>query len=276
VKFEIVPAAAVPLDEQARLANAAFAGYVGGWVEMDAISFARFLMIQGADLFHSRLVRVNGTLAGFGYITRTANVVRLSGMALIPAARGTGAAAELLLRLFAEAQENRDEAMILEVIEQNPRAIALYRRHGFREITRLVGWRRSVDEAPAAGPMPPLQPMPVLEALRSSAVREYPEIPWPISRHAIARVPKTSAFSAGDVRVVISDTEATPLRIHGLLSASGDWDELRAAVGALTALFPERELFAPPIWPEEYGANLFEPLGFKREPISQFLMRRDF
>ena len=63
MNFEIVPAAAVPLDEQARLANAAFAGYVGGWVDMDAISFARFLMIQGADLFHSRLVRVNGTLA---------------------------------------------------------------------------------------------------------------------------------------------------------------------------------------------------------------------
>jgi hypothetical protein len=45
---------------------------------MDAISFARFLMVQGADLFHSRLVRVNGTLAGFGYITRTANIVRLA------------------------------------------------------------------------------------------------------------------------------------------------------------------------------------------------------
>jgi hypothetical protein len=242
---------------------------------MDAISFARFLMVQGADLFHSRLVRVNGTLAGFGYITRTANIVRLSGMAMIPSARGTGAAAELLERLFVEAKENRDEAMILEVIEQNPRAIAFYQRHGFRELMRLVGWRRSADAPPAEGRTLHLQRMRVLEALRSSPGRDYPEIPWPISRHAIARVPKTRAFAASAVRVVVSDPEATPLRIHGLLSASGDWDESRAAVRAVIARFPSRELFAPPVWPEEYGASLFEPLGFKREPITQLLMRRD-
>ena len=135
VNFEIVPAATVPLEEQARLANEAFAGYVGGWAEMDTIAFARFLLAQGADLFYSRLVAIDGELAGFGYITRTANFVRLAGMALIPSARGTGAAAELLLHLFEDAKANRDEAMILEVIEQNPRAIAFYRRHGFRELT---------------------------------------------------------------------------------------------------------------------------------------------
>jgi hypothetical protein len=66
MNFEIVPASAVPLAEQARVANAAFANYVGGWAELDAQTLTRFLLLQGADLFHSRFIRVNGELAGFG------------------------------------------------------------------------------------------------------------------------------------------------------------------------------------------------------------------
>ena len=75
-------------------------------------------MLQGTDLFYSRLVRMNGELAGFGYINRTANILRLSGMALIPSARGTGAAAHLLNHLFDEAKANADATMMLEVIDQ--------------------------------------------------------------------------------------------------------------------------------------------------------------
>jgi hypothetical protein len=73
--------------------------------------------------------------------------------------------------------------MILEVIEQNPRAIAFYRRHGFRELMRLVGWRRSADAAMGNGRALELVAA-SLEALRAPAASDYPEIPWPISRHA--------------------------------------------------------------------------------------------
>jgi len=90
--FEIIPAVDVPLADQASIANAAFAGYVGGWTEMDANALARFLLLQGTDLYYSRFVRNSDGLAGFGYINRTGNIMRLSGMALLPAARGTGAA----------------------------------------------------------------------------------------------------------------------------------------------------------------------------------------
>jgi ribosomal protein S18 acetylase RimI-like enzyme len=277
MSFEIVPAVSVPLDEQARVANEAFAGYVGGWHEMDAGALGRFLMLQGADLFYSRFVRVNGELAGFGYITRVGNVLRLGGMAIIPSARGTGAAGHLLAHLFEEARANGDPMMMLEVIEQNPRAIALYRRHGFREITRLVGWRRKSDDGRERnGEVDALREVAVLDALHARAFRDYPEIPFQISRHSIAKVAKTRAFEHGNVRVVISDPETSPVRVHGLFSAAESWHELRAAVDAVMSRFAEREFFAPPVWPEEFGANLFEPLGFAREPITQFLMRRDF
>ena len=276
MNFEIVPAYAVSLEEQARIANAAFAGYVGGWADLDAAGIARFLQLQGADLFHSRLVRNADELAGFGYITRAGNVVRLSGMGIVPAARGSGAADSLLQQLFADAEANGDAAMVLEVIEQNPRAHSLYKRHGFREISRLTGWRLASSVHREAKTDSRLEQVSVFEALRAPSAREYPDVPWQISRHAFAKVPNARAYQHGNVQLVISDPDAQPIRVYSLLSESTDWDGLRSAVRALAARFPDRELFLPAIWPEEFGTNVFEPLGFTSEPISQFLMRRDF
>ena len=275
MNLEIVPAIDVPLQEQARIANEAFAGYVGGWAELDAHGVARFLMLQGADLFHSRFVRVNGELAGFGYITRTANMVRLSGMALLPSARGTGAAAALLTHLCEEAQANGDEAMTLEVIEQNPRAVALYRRQGFRDLGRLLGWRCKPDGERQSDDGK-LHEVGAPDALSSAMARDYPDVPWQISRHAISKVARITAFELGDARVFISHPETTPIRVYGLHSSSPELSPLREALRAVAARFPQHEFFAPPLWPEEFGNEIFAPLGFAREPLNQLHMRRDF
>ena len=186
MNFEIIPAAEISLAEQATVANAAFAGYIGGWTKMDARTLAHFLALQGADLYYSRFVRTSEGLAGFGYINRTGDILRLGGMALIPSARGTGAARHLLLQLLDEGRSRGDAAMILEVIEQNPRAVALYRREGFRQIGRLVGWRRPMNsgmpDAPAA-----LQKVPILRAVQMQTAHDYPEIPWAISSRRTPR-----------------------------------------------------------------------------------------
>ncbi|MBA2623164.1 MAG: hypothetical protein H0U88_06015 [Chthoniobacterales bacterium] len=111
--FEIVPAAEVPLAEQARLANEAFAGYVGGWAEMDANVLARFLMLQGTDLFYSRFVRADDRLVGFGYINHTGKILRLSGMAMVPEStrdRGRRAPFRASLRGRESAQQRRNDA----------------------------------------------------------------------------------------------------------------------------------------------------------------------
>ena len=279
MQFEIVPAYALSAAEQAEVANKAFAGYVGGWADMDAGGLARFLTSQGADLLYSSFIRSDAGLIGFGYITRTANVVRLSGMGIIPEARGSGAAGHLLEHLLGAAEQRGDEAMMLEVIEQNPRAVALYRRHGFRELGRLMGWRRSADAA--APEHEPLggDEVSTLHALRIPAAYDYPELPWQISRHAVAKVPVSRAFRTETVCMIIGDPEATPVRIYSCIAVDPPhamvWRDLRRVLAGIIARFPHREFFAPAIFPEEYGQLLFEPLGFKREPISQFLMRRD-
>src|ERR1700757_2797040 len=142
MNFEIVPAWEIPLAEQAAVFNSAFTGYLAGWHEMDTAVFARFLCAQGADLCYSRFVRSKGTLAGFGYINRTGDVSRLAGMGIVPAARRTGAGTHLLMHLLKDARARQEQAMVLEVFEQNLPALLLYRRHGFTEMSRLFGWRR--------------------------------------------------------------------------------------------------------------------------------------
>lgn len=273
--FEIVPAHEVPLADQARLNNEAFAGYVGGWTDLEVAAIARLLSSQGAELYYSRFVRAGGDLVGFGYISRTANILRLAGMGVVPAARGSGAADFLIEHLVAEGQERGDEAMVLELIEQNPRAHVLYRRHQFAEIDRLFGWRRAAT-AGNTNPMPVTE-IPLLDALLMRSAHEYPQLPWQVSRHAWSKAAVAHAFASGSACVMIGDVTAKPVRVLGFLSDAPQmqWEALRAILGTIIAHHPEAEFFAPAIFPSGYGEQIFEQLGFEREPISQFLMRRD-
>jgi hypothetical protein len=75
---------------------------------------------------------------------------------------------------------------------------------------------------------------------------------------------------------VISDPLVSPSRIFTLLGY--DNDDLASAqkvIAALLQRFPENEFFARQVFPKSLGAQVFEPLGFVREPLNQFLMQHD-
>jgi len=121
-----------------------------------------------------------------------------------------------------------------------------------------------------------LEEIPILHALEISDAHRYPAIPWQISRHAVAKVWPARAFRIGDACFVISDPETAPIRVHGFFSTSNGWEDKRRAMRGLLARFPDREVFAPAIFPGEFGDEIFEPLGFARDPLTQFLMQYDF
>ncbi|MBA2623163.1 MAG: hypothetical protein H0U88_06010 [Chthoniobacterales bacterium] len=50
----------------------------------------------------------------------------------------------------------------------------------------------------------------------------YPELPWQISRHAILKIERASAFLVGDACIVVSDSAAGIIRVYALLSISLD------------------------------------------------------
>lgn len=273
--FEIVPAPELSLAEQAGIFNRAFAGYLAGWSEMDAAGLARFICAQGADLCHSRFVRTNGAVAGFGYINRTGNISRLAGMGTVPEARKIGAAAHLLSQLLREAKERADAAMVLEVFEQNSPAVNLYGRFGFSGVTRLFGWRRRAGVAVSEPQANDIKEVSVNDAIQIPNVFQYPNIPWQISRHATEKVAAARAFGSGAACVVIGDASVERIRVHAFFAAEQDWQRLRSILAAVIQRFPNREFFAPAIFPEQFGVEIFAALGFASEPLNQLLMRRD-
>ncbi|MEO8439959.1 MAG: GNAT family N-acetyltransferase [Spartobacteria bacterium] len=281
MKFEIVPAHEISLAEQAATFTAAFDGYVGGSFEMDAAALARFICTQGADLCYSRFARSAEGLCGFGYISRTGAVARLAGMGVIAAARREGIARGLLLHLLAEAKTRGDRIMMLEVIEQNPPAYALYQREGFREVTRLCSWRRPANAEPsvAVKSAARISEIPLTSASQLTSAQEFPELPWPVSRHALAKMALGRAYASDCAAVVIGDPKSgAPVRVHGFLSAGPkgwDWAAVRQAFFAVLELHRGCEFFAPPVFPENYGGEIFLPFGFVKEPVSQFHMRYD-
>ena len=276
LNFEIVPAHELSLAEQAKVFNAAFAGYVGGSFELNAATLVAFISFQGIDLCYSRFARDrDGQFVSFGYINRTGPFPRLAGMGTVANARRSGAAGFVLSALLEEANSRGDEAMILEVIEQNPPAVALYQAHGFASLTRLLGWRGAFDAAVAvesAG----VHEIAIADALGFPTAWDYPALPWQISRYAAAKVLGARAYALDDVAIVIGDPKASPIRVHGFPGFDGhSWNRLKTLTNAVLAKFPDQEFYAIPVFPEQFGTELFEPLKFRKEKISQFLMRKD-
>jgi ribosomal protein S18 acetylase RimI-like enzyme len=275
MNFEIVPAHDVSLADQAKVFTDAFAGYVAGSFQMDAAKLAAFIAVQGIDLGYSRFVRDReGSLVSFGYINRTAGVSRLAGMGTIASSRRSGAAMFTVNQLLNDAKQRSDQAVVLEVIEQNPPAVALYRSCGFREITKLLGWRsnrETIKQSEAAA-----REISIADGLRLPNPVDYPDLPWQISRYAGAKVATGRAFALDNVAVVIGDPNSSPVRLHGYLGYNGaNWATLRSLTSRIVSQFRNTEFVAPPIFPEVFGREIFEPLKFGREPLSQLLMRKD-
>jgi ribosomal protein S18 acetylase RimI-like enzyme len=275
VKFDIVSASELSLMDQAAAFNAAFEGYVGGTFELNAASLASFISLQGIDLSYSRFARdENGQLVGFGFINKTGSVSRLAGMGTIASARRSGVANGLLAAVLSDASERGESVVILEVIEQNPPALKLYESAGFVRVTRLLGWRGSGDGTGRAEKES--RDLSMFEALQIPTIPEYPALPWPVCRFSAAKVRRAQAFALDDVAMVIGDPTASPIRLHAFFGLNGNnWESVRNLTASVLRKFPGREFYAPPIFPEEFTAPLFGPLGFRKEQLSQFFMRKD-
>lgn len=274
--IEIIPAHEVSLAEQAAVFTSAFDGYVGGSFSMDAAALSRFICAQGVDLCYSRFARADNQLVGCGYVTRTGNASHLAGMGVVPAARRRGVARRLLLRLLDEARARDDDAMMLGVIQQNPAAHSLYSSSGFQKVDRLFGWRRAPYES-AAGPIENVvEEISLTEAAQLQVAMNFPQLPWQVSPHAVAKLAAAHAFRVGSACIVIGHPNAAAVRVHAISfpsSGSATWADLRFGLSTVMALQPTCEFFTPALFPEEFGRHIFQPLGFALAPISQFLMR---
>src|SRR4030095_9261649 len=144
----------------------------------------------------------------------------------VAAARRSGAGRFLMSHLLKEAQSRGDSRMFLEVFEQNPAAAALYESHGFKSVVRLHGWRSPADTANTNSAS--VEEISMIEALKFPHHIDYPDIPWQISRHAMAKVARARVFRLGDIAAIIGEPNTSPTRFYGYLGFDGtNWNDLR-------------------------------------------------
>lgn len=259
------------LDELAEVLNRAFTDYIMP-ANFRSELLGVMLRTDSIDLAASRIVLREGETAGIALIARRGDCCRLAAMGIAPEARGQGVGHRFMERLLDEAKERGEQAMNLEVIEQNTAAVRLYERVGFTRVRRLVGFAAD----PASG-VPDSDLKQVSLALAAAEVLRYgwPDLPWQISGETLAQYTQPAvAYALGPAFVVLSGPERPTLTIQAIVVDPAHRRQGHATrlLRALQAEFPTKSWRVSIVFPEEFAVGLFEPLGFRRENLSQFQM----
>lgn len=125
--LHVEPARAEDAADMARLHAA---GFYRGWPRED---FSAYLA-EGAPAYVA--CDAKRRVAGFALLRETGDEAELITIAIDPKWRGKGVGSAVLGAALADLRTTPARRLLLEVAEDNPAALALYRRHGFREIAR--------------------------------------------------------------------------------------------------------------------------------------------
>jgi GNAT superfamily N-acetyltransferase len=265
-----VAAADLAYAELAALMERAFANYVVPMSPSPSAMETRN-RIEHVDLFASLVARRDDEPVGLALIARRGRKSRLAAMGVVVEARGSEVARGLLARVLDDARERGDDAMVLECITSNERALRLYRRAGFVSTRRLVGWR-------AGGLVPEVQPIVEVDPTelgRLLARSDDGKLPWQLAPETLIGMTAPmrgwtidgTAFAAGSVldkEVAIRALYTRPERRHGGNAAR--------LVRGLAALFAPLRLAMGPLVPEGLGAELAGHLGLAPHELAQLEM----
>jgi GNAT superfamily N-acetyltransferase len=197
-------------------------------------------------------------------------------MGIVPELRGQGVGRHTLELAIAEARARTDRTMILEVIEGNAPATALYTRLGFRPRRRLVGYRW---ETPRPETAEPLEEMDPLDFARIAAREGEPDLPWALMAETLSAMTSPArAYRLQDrAYALIADPGAERLPLTALVVPRAcrreGWGT--RLLHALSAAFPGRAIAISPVMPEGLADGFFTARGWERHPLCQLEMVLD-
>lgn len=264
--LSLIPALGVDYVALADLFTRSFSGYAAP-VDVDAAALEYRVRHETIDLAASSLIVEGNERVGIMLIARRGRVARLASMALVPAARGRGLGKQALAEVIEQCRARGDERLILEVLESNASAVALYRSAGFAIRRRLVGW----SCAPRAGVAAPLIEIEPAEVARRIASEEV-DLSWQLSWPSIAQLTTPHrAYQLDDAYCVVRVIDAVVLRALLVPRALRGEGRAKRLLDALAAANPTLGMRIPSIVPET--ATFF---GFTREPLTQHEMELNY
>ena len=274
MNFESKPASDYPVPDLVTWLNQGFESYFVP-IQFNVSQFLTMLRKDGLDLTASRVLRVDESPCGVALIARRGWTSRLAAMGISINMRSKGAGTWFMRQLFEDACERGEREMVLEVIEQNEPAVALYKRSGFQIVRRLVGFERSATSPELTIEGMPLEEIDIRVAAGLISYFGLPDLPWQISGESIAQTnPPARAYKNGPAYAVISNPEAEHVVVWSVLvepQARGKNLGVQMLKNVI-ANYPGRTWHVPAIFPEEF-TKLFERVSFQKEELTQWQMR---
>lgn len=259
-----------PLSTLCEVINRSFKGYVGGDINFTPRVLAGFIAQGDVNLTRSLVALNDGDSAGIAMLARRGWSVRVALMGVVEGQQNKGVGRWLLGQVADEARQNGDKTLVLEVIEQNPRAVHLYQSCGFTIVRRLMGY----NGANLSGEPAELTRIDPAEAARKISGWQSADLPWQCAGETLVTTGTPHvAYRMDGCYALCSNPEAETIAILGLAVPPEQQRQGKATrlVSALIAAHSEKNWRVSPICPEEYGA-IFTRNGFTVEKLNQFQM----
>ena len=266
----------------AALFTRSFEGYFVP-MAIDGGKWSEIVRTASIDLALSQVARRGSDPVGCLFAAVRGHTVRVAGMGVVPEARGQGVGRALMDSAVGAFRRAGLARCVLEVIDGNDAALALYRSFGFRIVRSLVGWERPAQAGPAqrrSGPGEALvsaDPVDVARAMvREGGEREGAlDLPWQLAPESVAaQGPQRVGFALPDrAWAVVSAPTADRVQILALVGRCAA-DRI-AMLEALAAGFEGRRWSAPAVWPAGRDADVWRAAGFEPAPLKQLQLTRD-
>lgn len=265
---------AISADALAELMNESFWGYFVQF-EFTGESLAARMHFDGVDAQRSKILEVDGEVAGLALIAPRPAESRLATMGLRPEFRGQGLGREMLKELLRESVLSGERRMVLEVIQRNEAAYALYESEGFRTKRELLGYSRRSDDPVDGAELVEIAPEELAHAV---AEHGDPDPPWQLSAESLARLgAQARCYRAEAARVAVARMNAEEMRILALVTDPARRREgaARRMMHGLFEEYPGTRWVVPPVCPPGSASGFLDAMGFELLDLRQFEMVRD-
>jgi [ribosomal protein S18]-alanine N-acetyltransferase len=256
----------------ADLHNAAFADYAVP-AALDAGSLGSYVEETGVDPALSRVAFVDGRPASFCLGAVRGHRASIRGEGTDPMHRRSGLGALVLEETLDALRAAGATEVSLEVLDVNDAAIRLYKRYGFEQHRRLLGYsmHRPHRRGLRGRVFGHLEEVDTVHALARIREWGWREPPWQLELATLAHMP---ALELDPHTVMLGKRRGDRFWLYGL-AVDPEHRRQGLAVRALS-LLPTPYIGVPALVPEEWyeGRTLLRKLGAMTEQHWQWEMRR--
>ncbi len=197
--MRLVAASELPLAELAELFTAGYQDYFVP-VHVDEAAFAFMVDAWDIALARSRVALEGEERLGLANLAIRGDRSWIGGIAVVPVARRRGIGRALMEAVLAEAPGS----VMLEVLEQNEPAIALYRSLGFEPTRLLEVWSLTGDVPPPDGEVRTVDPRPL----------DQEGLPWQRQDRALGSGFERLETDGGEAIVRVSGPRVSVLQLR--------------------------------------------------------------